>query len=94
MTSGQFQQMFMTWLAREDAQQALWRAIANAHVKDGDATTLAWREDLNELSAQQRAERVREILSANPSLLEVLGRHLVERRPLELGEATRRHDEA
>lgn len=94
MTSEQFQQLFMTWLAQEDAQQALWHAIANAHVKDGDATTLAWREGLNGLSAQQRGERVREILSADPSILEVLGRQLLERRPPELGEAIRRREEA
>ncbi len=93
MTSEQFQQLFMTWLAQEDAQQALWDAIANAHIKDGDATTLAWREGLNGLSAQQRTERVREVLSANPSILEDLGRHLMGRRPLELGEAIRRRDE-
>jgi hypothetical protein len=93
MTSEQFQQLFMTWLAQEDAQQALWDAIANAHIRDGDATTLAWRQGLNELSAQQRTERVREILSANPSILEDLGRHLMGRRPLELGEAVRRRDE-
>lgn len=94
MTSEQFQQLFMTWLAQADAQRALWHAIANAHIKDGNGTTLAWREGLNELSAQQRTERVKEILSANPSILEDLGRHLMERRPLELGEAIRRRDEA
>jgi hypothetical protein len=93
MTSEQFQHLFMTWIAREDAQEALWHAIANAEIADGDAPTLAWREGLNELSAQQRAERVRGILSANPSILEDLGRHLMERRPLELGEAIRWRDQ-
>jgi hypothetical protein len=86
MTSGQFQQLFMTWLAREDAQQALWQAIANARIKDGDGAALAWRQGLNELSPQQRTERVKEILSANPSILGDLGRHLMDCGPLELVE--------
>ena len=93
MTSEQFQQLFMTWLAREDAQQALWHAIANAHIKDGDGPALAWRQEINELSPQQRIERVKEILSANPSILEDLGRHLMDRGPLELGETIGRRDE-
>jgi hypothetical protein len=92
MTSEQFQQLFMTWLAREDAQQALWHAIANAHIKDGDGAALAWRQGLNELSPQQRTERVKEILSANPSILRDLGRHLMDCGPLELGETIGRRD--
>jgi hypothetical protein len=93
MTSEQFQQLFMTWLAREDAQQALWHAIANAHIKDGDGAALALPQGLNELSPQQRTERVKEILSANPSILEDLGRHLIDCGPLELGAAIGRRDE-
>ena len=93
MTSEQFQQLFMIWLAREDAQQALWHAIANANIKDGDAAALAWRQGLNELSPQQRTERVKEILSATPSILEDLGRHLMDCGPLELGETIGRRDE-
>ena len=93
MTSEQFRQLFMTWLAREDAQQALWHAIANAHIKDGDGAALAWRQGLNELSPQQRTERVKEILSANPSILEDLGRHLMDCGPLELGETIGGRDE-
>ena len=93
MTSQQFQQLFMTWLALADAQEALWHAIANAHIKDSDAAALAWRQGLNELSPQQRTERVKEILSANPSILEELGRHLMHSGPLELGETIGRRDE-
>lgn len=93
MTSEQFQQLFMTWLAR-DSQQALWHAIANTHIKDGDAKALAWREGLNQLSPQQRTERGKEILSSNPSILEDLGRHLIERGPLKLEETIRTRDQA
>lgn len=94
MTSEQYQQLFVTWLAREDSQQALWHAIANAHVKDGDAMALEWREGLNQLSPQQRTERVKEILSSKPSILEDLGRHLMEHGPLELEETIRAGDQA
>ena len=93
MTSEQFQQLFMTWLAREDAQQALWHAIANARIKDGGGAATVWRRGLNELSPVQRTERVKEILSANPSILEDLGRHLMGCGPLELGETIGRCDE-
>jgi hypothetical protein len=93
MTSEQFQRLFMTWLAREDAQQALWYAISNAHIEDRDGVALAWRHEFNELSPQQRTERVKEILSANPSIFEYLGRHLIDCAPLELGEAIGRRDE-
>ncbi len=60
----------MTWLAREDAQQMLWQAIAGAHIEDGDAATLAWQQGLAELSPQERSKRVGEILSSNPAILE------------------------
>lgn len=90
MTSEQFQQIFMTWLAREDAQQALWDAIVNAEIKDEDAATLEWRQRLQELTPEQRTERVMEILSTNPSILADLGRHLMTPGPLELGETIRR----
>lgn len=87
VTSGQFQDLFMTWLAREDAQQMLWQAIAKAQIEDGDAATLAWQQSLAELSPQERSERVGEILSSNPAILEGLGRLLTTSVPLEAAEA-------
>ena len=56
----------MTWLAREDAQQMLWQAIASAHIEDGDAATLAWQRNLAELSPQERSERVGRSSPATP----------------------------
>lgn len=76
VTSEQFRELFMTWLAREDAQQMLWQAIASAHIEDGDVATLAWQQSLAELSPQGRSERVAEILSSNPGILQGLGRLL------------------
>lgn len=68
VTSQQLQQMFMSWVAREDAQQALWSLIVNAEVEDGGAAILAWQHDLKELSPEQRTERVMEFLATNPSI--------------------------
>lgn len=76
VTSEQFQDLFMTWLGREDAQQALWHAIANAQIEDGSAATLAWQRSLAELSPQERSKRVAELLSTNPGILEGLARLL------------------
>lgn len=87
VTIGQFQDLFMTWLAREDAQQMLWQAIANAQIEDGDAATLAWQQSLAGLSPQEGSERVGEILSSNPSILEGLGRLLTASLPVESAEA-------
>lgn len=94
VTSQQFQQMFMTWLAREDAQQALWSLIVNAEVEDGGAATLAWQQELRELSPEQRTERVMEFLATNPSILEDFARELMGSMTLGLSETTLRRDRA
>ncbi|NYS18103.1 hypothetical protein HFP43_07255 [Streptomyces sp. SJ1-7] len=92
MTSQQFQQMFMTWLALEDAQQALWSLIVNAEVEDGGAATLAWQQELKELSPEQRTERVMEFLTTNPLILEEFTRQLMGSMALGLSETTLRRD--
>lgn len=94
VTSQQFQQMFMTWLAREDAQQALWSLIVNAEVEDGGAATLAWQQELKELSPEQRTERVIEFLATNPSILEDFARQLIGSMALGPSETTLRRDRA
>lgn len=95
VTSEQFQDLFMTWLGREDAQQALWEAIASARIEDGDAATIAWQRNLAELSSQERTERVGEILSSNPAILQGLGRLLTEDGPLlEVTDSVSRRAEA
>lgn len=93
VTSGQFQELFMTWLAREDAQQMLWQAIARANIEDGDAATLAWQQSLAELSSQERSERVGEVLASNPAILKDLGRLLAASLPLEVAEPNRQRAE-
>ena len=88
LTSEQFQELFMTCLGREDAQEALWSAIANARIEDGDAATLAWQRSLAEVSPQERTERVGEVLSSNPAVLE--GRVVLSKSPSRFLVAPRR----
>ena len=89
MTSEQFQRLFVTWLAREDAQRELWHAIVHADIQDDDAAMLEWRQRLKELTPDQRTARVNEFLSANPSILADLGRRFLESRSLEVSEPVR-----
>lgn len=86
MTSEQFQQLFMTWLAREDAQQVLWDLIVNADVTEGDAATLEWQHALRELSPEQRTELVLEFFAANPSILESFAQQFMGGLTLGIGE--------
>lgn len=86
VTSEQFQDLFMSWLGREDAQQALWHAIATAQIEDGDDATLAWQRSLAEISPQERSERVAEMLSTNPTILEGLARLLAGGSPVAIAE--------
>jgi hypothetical protein len=86
VTSEQFQDLFMTWLGREDAQQALWHAIAHAQIEDGDDATLAWQRSLAELSPEERSERVADMLSTSPAILEGLARLLAGGGPVSLAE--------
>lgn len=86
VTSEQFQELFMTWLGREDAQQALWHAITHAQIEDGDATTLEWQRTLAELSPEERSERVADMLATNPAILEGLARLLAGGGPAAVAE--------
>lgn len=93
VTSEQFQDLFMTWLGREDAQLALWRAIANAQIEDGDAVALEWQRRLAELSPQERSERVAEMLANNPAILDGLARLLAGGAPIAVVESVHQRTE-
>lgn len=94
LTSEQLEQLFMTWLAREDSQRALWNAILHAKIQDEDDAALEWRHRLKELTPEERAKRVHELLAANPSMLAGLNQRFMNSGPLELREAIRRRGEA
>jgi hypothetical protein len=89
MTSEQYQQLVLALLAIHEFREELLQVLANAHVDDRDPAGLAQLQELRGLPPQKRTERVREILIGNPSILEDLGRHLMERRPVELGAPVR-----
>ena len=94
MTSEQYQQVVLALLATDEFRDKLLQVLANAHVEDSDPAALAQLQKLRELPIQQRSERVKEVLAGNPSILEDLGRHLMERGSVELGEPVRRSDQA
>lgn len=94
MTSEQYQQLVLALLATDEFRDKLLQVLANAHVEDSDPAALAQLQKLRELPTQQRSERVKEVLAGNPSILEDLGRHLMERGPVELCEPVRRSEQA
>jgi hypothetical protein len=94
MTSEQYQQLVLTLLATDEFRDKLLPVLAKAHVEDSDPAALAQLQKLRELPTQQRSERVKEILAGNPSILEDLGRHFMERGRVELGEPVRRSEQA
>jgi hypothetical protein len=89
MTSEQYQQLVLALLALDEFRDELLQVLANAHVDDSDPAALAQLQELRELPPQKRTERVKEILIGNPSILEDLRRHLMERGPVEVGAPVR-----
>lgn len=94
MTSEQYQQLVLALLATDEFRDKLRHVLATAHVEDGDPAALTQLQELRELPSQRRAERVKEVLAGNPSILEDLGRHLMEHGRVELREPVRRSDQA
>ena len=94
MTSEQYQQLVLALLATDEVRDKLLHVLASAHVEDSDPAALTQLQELSELPTQRRAERVKEVLAGNPSILEDLWRHLMERRPIELREPVRRSEQA
>jgi hypothetical protein len=94
MTSEQYQQLVLALLATDEFRDRLLHVLANAHVEDSDPAALAQLQKLRELRTQQRSERVKEILAGNPSILEDLTRHVMERGRVELGEPVRASEQA
>lgn len=94
MTGEQYRQLVLALLATDEFRGRLLQVLANAEVEDSDPAALAQVRELRELRPQQLSERVTEALIENPSILDDLGRHLMEGGPVELGEPVRRRDKA
>lgn len=75
-------------LAKADEVQAMLRnAIAHAEVVEGEPTAIEQISHLRALPHDRRSAEISDYFAANPSILNDLGRHLVERGPLELDQA-------
>jgi hypothetical protein len=94
MTREQYRQVVLALLATDEFRDKLLHVLASAHVEDNDPAALTQLQELSELPTQRRAERVKEVLAGNPSILEDLGRHLMERGPAGLREPVRRSEQA
>jgi hypothetical protein len=94
MTSDEYQQVVLALLATDEFRDKLLHVLASAHVEDSDPAARTQLQELSELPAQRRAERVTEVLAGNPSILEDIGRYLMERGPVELREPVRRIEQA
>jgi hypothetical protein len=94
MTSVEYQQVVLALLATDEFRDKLLHVLASAHVEDSDPAALTQLQELSELPTKRRAERVTELLAGNPSILEDLGRHLMERGPEELRVPVRRIEKA
>jgi hypothetical protein len=86
MTTEQYEQLVVALLATEEFRSRLLHVLANAHVAGGDPAAL----ELRELPPQELSAGVTELVFENPAILEDLGRHLMDRGPVELVEPVRR----
>lgn len=84
MTSEQYEHLVHTLAAADEVRAMLRDAIKHADVVDGEPTALAQLQELRALPPNERAERIGDYFIANPSILEDLGRSLIEHGPLEL----------
>lgn len=72
MSSTEWQNHVRAWMAAGAAEQELWRRLANAQISDADQLTLEAQRRMEQLSAEQGAQRVRLMLEANPGLRDEL----------------------
>lgn len=73
MTSAEWQALVRSWMAAGAIQQELWRRLSTADIGDADPATLEAQRQMEKLTAEQGAHRIRLKLEANPSLLKDFG---------------------
>jgi hypothetical protein len=84
MTSEQYEQLVHALAAADEVRAMLLDAIEHSDVVDGEPPALAQLKELRALSPNERAKRIGDYFIANPSILEHLGRSLMQRGPLQL----------
>ncbi|TNM37666.1 DUF2510 domain-containing protein [Nocardioides albidus] len=68
MSNAEWQAHVRAWLQAGAIQQELWRRLSNAHIQDADQSTLAAQRRMEELSPEEGARRIHQMLEANPGL--------------------------
>jgi hypothetical protein len=72
MSSAEWQSHVRAWMAAGTVQQELWHRLSNAQISDADQLTLEAQRRMEQLTAEQGAQRVRLMLEANPGLRDEL----------------------
>jgi hypothetical protein len=73
MTSAEWQAHVRAWMAAGAIQQELWRRLSTADIGGADPATLETQRQMEQLTAEQGAHRIRFMLEANPSLRNEFG---------------------
>lgn len=73
MSSAEWQAHVRAWMAAGAVEQELWRRLSNARISDGDQLTLDAQRRMEQLTAEQGIQRVKQMLEANPGLRDELG---------------------
>ncbi len=73
MSSAEWQNHVRAWMAAGAIERELWRRLSNAQISDADQLTLEAQRRMEQLTAEQGAQRVRLMLEANPGLGDELG---------------------
>jgi hypothetical protein len=59
-------------MAAGAAEQELWRLLSNAQIRDADPLTLEAQHQMEQLTAEQGAQRIRLMLEADPGIRDEL----------------------
>jgi hypothetical protein len=69
MSTAEWQAHVRAWMATGTVEQELWRRLTNAQIVDADGLTLEAQRRLEQLTAEQGAQRIRLMLDANPGMV-------------------------
>jgi len=73
MSSAEWQAHVRAWMAASAIEQELWRRLSNAHISDAGQATLEAQREMEQLTPEQGAYRIRLMLEAHPSMRDGVG---------------------
>jgi len=73
MSSAEWQAHVRAWMAAGAIEQELWRRLSNAHISDAGQATLEAQREMEQLTPEQGAYRIRLMLEAHPSMRDGVG---------------------